>query len=83
VLNRFSSRPWCLLTATGIGWLNGIGNLVGAAAPVIMGWVIAMSGGNFAYGLFVIVAGSVICSGFYLALHVRLRLHARRTGFAH
>jgi sugar phosphate permease len=43
------------LTATGVGVLNGLGNLVSSVIPLFMGFIVQMSGGNYSYGLLVIV----------------------------
>jgi len=45
--------------AAGIGLINGIGNLIGALAPVLIGTVIAQTG-SFESGLLVLVAGPLI-----------------------
>ena len=46
-------------TATGIGVINGIGNLVGACAPALIGAIVAWSG-TYQTGLLVIVVASVL-----------------------
>ena len=46
-------------TATGIGVINGIGNLVGACAPALIGWIVAVTG-SYQTGLLVIVIASVL-----------------------
>jgi sugar phosphate permease len=43
------------LTSTGIGVLNGIGNIVSSFIPPIMGWIVVSSGGNYSTGLLAIV----------------------------
>ncbi|MEJ0093194.1 MAG: MFS transporter [Methylocella sp.] len=48
-------------TSTGIGVINGIGNLVGAFAPALIGWVVATTG-TFQTGLLVVVVASVLGS---------------------
>jgi sugar phosphate permease len=48
-------------TATGIGIINGIGNLVGACAPAVIGFIVAATG-SFQAGLLVIVIASVLGS---------------------
>jgi sugar phosphate permease len=45
--------------AAGIGALNGISNLVGACAPVLIGWIIGRTG-NFNTGLMVIVLAAML-----------------------
>jgi len=45
--------------AAGIGWINGIGNLVAAFAPVVIGNSIARTG-SFEAGLLVLVVGALI-----------------------
>ena len=50
------------LTSTGIGVLNGIGNLVGSIIPPIMGAIVQASSGNYGYGLLVIVLLPMIFS---------------------
>jgi sugar phosphate permease len=49
------------VTATGIGVINGIGNLVGACAPALIGWIVALTG-NFQTGLLVVVVASILGS---------------------
>jgi sugar phosphate permease len=49
------------VTSTGIGVINGIGNLVGACAPALIGWIVARTG-NFQTGLLVVVIASVLGS---------------------
>ena len=46
-------------TATGIGIINGIGNLVGACAPAVIGFIVAGTG-SYKAGLLVIVIASVL-----------------------
>ena len=46
-------------TATGIGVINGIGNLVGACAPALIGAIVAATG-SYQTGLLVIVVASVL-----------------------
>ena len=48
-------------TATGIGIINGIGNLVGACAPASIGFIVAGTG-SYKAGLLVIVVASVLGS---------------------
>jgi sugar phosphate permease len=47
--------------ATGVGVYNGIGNLVGAFAPLAMGMIIAATG-SYATGLLVIIGAAIIGS---------------------
>jgi sugar phosphate permease len=47
------------VTASGVGVYNGVGNLIGASSPLIMGWIIG-SAGNFNAGLMVLVLAGVI-----------------------
>jgi cyanate permease len=49
------------VTSTGIGVINGIGNLVGACAPALIGWIVALTG-NFQTGLLVVVVASILGS---------------------
>jgi sugar phosphate permease len=49
------------VTSTGIGVINGIGNLAGAFAPSLIGWIVAVTG-NFQAGLLVVVIASVLGS---------------------
>ncbi len=49
------------LTSTGIGIINGVGNLLGALAPTLIGLIIARTG-NFQIGLLVIVFASIFGS---------------------
>ena len=49
------------VTASGVGVYNGVGNLVGAASPLAMGWIIGEVG-NFNAGLMVLVLAGVIGS---------------------
>jgi sugar phosphate permease len=49
------------VTASGVGVYNGVGNLVGAASPLLMGWIIGAVG-NFNAGLMVLVLAGVIGS---------------------
>jgi cyanate permease len=44
-----------------VGVYNGIGNLVGAFAPLVMGWLIAKTGA-FDAGLMVLVLAAVVGS---------------------
>ncbi len=46
------------LTATGVGAVNGVGNLLGAVTPLIMGIILAQTG-SYNAGLMVIVLGSI------------------------
>jgi hypothetical protein len=43
------------LTSTGIGVLNGIGNIVSSFVPLLIGMIVAASGGNYGTGLLTIV----------------------------
>jgi nitrate/nitrite transporter NarK len=47
------------LTASGIGMVNGVGNLMGALTPVVMGAILA-STGSYNAGLMVIVLGPIL-----------------------
>jgi sugar phosphate permease len=47
------------VTASGVGVYNGIGNLIGASSPLLMGWIIGTTG-NFNAGLMVLVLAGVI-----------------------
>ena len=47
------------VTASGVGVYNGIGNLIGASSPLLMGWIIG-SAGNFNAGLMVLVVAGVV-----------------------
>jgi sugar phosphate permease len=49
------------VTSSGVGVYNGVGNLVGAASPLLMGWIIGAVG-NFNAGLMVLVLAGVIGS---------------------
>lgn len=53
--------------AAGVGVYNGIGNLVGAFAPLAMGMIIS-STGNYATGLLVIIGAAIIGSGAMIPL---------------
>lgn len=64
------------VTSTAVGVYNGIGNLVGACAPVLMGWLIARTG-TFDAGLMVLVLAAVAGSFAMLPL-LRYRRHAVR-----
>jgi len=55
------------LTATGFGIYAGIANLVGAAAPFVMGTLIGRSG-NFEAGLLVIVLSCIVLSASMLPM---------------
>jgi cyanate permease len=47
------------VTSSGVGVYNGVGNLVGAFSPLLMGWIIGVAG-DFNAGLMVLViAGTV------------------------
>jgi sugar phosphate permease len=46
------------VTSTAVGVYNGIGNLVGAFAPLVMGWLIAKTG-TFDAGLMVLVLAAI------------------------
>jgi cyanate permease len=61
--------------AAGIGWINGIGNLVAAFAPVLIGAIIARTG-NFEAGLLVLVVGPLISAACLFSL-ARLRYGER------
>lgn len=58
--------------AAGVGVFNGVGNLVGSLAPVLMGWLIGTSG-SFNSGLMVLVVAPLI-SAVSLFTMARLRL---------
>lgn len=60
------------LTSTGIGVINGIGNLVGAMAPIAIGWLIDRTG-SFQVGLLVIVFAGIF-GGLSLVPLVRSRI---------
>jgi sugar phosphate permease len=47
------------VTASGVGVYNGVGNLIGASSPLLMGWIIGTTG-NFNAGLMVLVLAGVI-----------------------
>jgi predicted MFS family arabinose efflux permease len=47
------------VTASGVGVYNGVGNLIGASSPLLMGWIIGTVG-NFNAGLMVLVLAGVI-----------------------
>jgi sugar phosphate permease len=47
------------VTSSGVGVYNGVGNLVGACSPLLMGWIIGVAG-NFNAGLMVLVFSGVI-----------------------
>ena len=47
------------VTASGVGVYNGIGNLIGASSPLLMGWIIG-SAGNFNAGLMILVVAGVV-----------------------
>jgi sugar phosphate permease len=47
------------VTASGVGVYNGVGNLIGASSPLIMGWIIGRAG-NFNAGLMVLVLAGVV-----------------------
>lgn len=49
------------VTASGVGVYNGVGNLIGASSPLLMGWIIGTSH-NFDAGLMVLVAAGVVGS---------------------
>ncbi len=53
--------------AAGIGLINGIGNLVGALAPVLIGTIVAKTG-SFDAGLLVLVAGPLISAACLFSL---------------
>jgi sugar phosphate permease len=53
--------------AAGVGVYNGIGNLVGAFAPLAMGMIIS-STGNYSTGLLVIIGAAIIGSGAMIPL---------------
>jgi len=47
------------VTASGVGVYNGVGNLIGALSPLLMGWIIGATG-NFDAGLMVLVLAGVV-----------------------
>jgi sugar phosphate permease len=47
------------VTASGVGVYNGVGNLIGASSPLLMGWIIGTTG-NFNAGLMVLVLAGVV-----------------------
>jgi sugar phosphate permease len=47
------------VTASGVGVYNGVGNLIGASSPLLMGWIIGALG-NFNAGLMVLVLAGVV-----------------------
>jgi sugar phosphate permease len=47
------------VTSSGVGVYNGVGNLIGACSPLLMGWIIGIAG-NFNAGLMVLVLSGVI-----------------------
>jgi len=47
------------VTSSGVGVYNGVGNLVGACSPLLMGWIIGVAG-NFDAGLMVLVLSGMI-----------------------
>jgi sugar phosphate permease len=49
------------VTSSGVGVYNGVGNLIGAASPLLMGWIIGAVG-NFNAGLMVLVLAGVVGS---------------------
>jgi sugar phosphate permease len=49
------------VTASGVGVYNGVGNLIGACSPLLMGWIIGAAG-NFNAGLMVLVLAGVVGS---------------------
>jgi len=49
------------VTASGVGVYNGVGNLIGASSPLLMGWIIGTSH-NFDAGLMVLVTAGVVGS---------------------
>ena len=56
--------------ATAVGIANGTGNVVGALAPVAVGWVIGMTG-SFDAGFMVLVAASILGGAMLLPLMKR------------
>jgi sugar phosphate permease len=54
-------------TASGVGVYNGVGNLIGACSPLLMGWIIGAAG-NFNAGLMVLVLAGVVGSCVMLPL---------------
>ena len=48
-------------TASGVGVYNGVGNLIGACSPLLMGWIIGAAG-NFNAGLMVLMLAGVVGS---------------------
>jgi len=53
--------------AAGVGVYNGIGNLIGAFAPLAMGMIISTTG-NYSTGLLVIIGAAIIGSGAMIPL---------------
>lgn len=49
------------VTASGVGIYNGVGNLIGACSPLLMGWIIGTAG-NFNAGLLVLVGAGLVGS---------------------
>jgi sugar phosphate permease len=47
------------VTSSGVGVYNGVGNLIGACSPLLMGWIIGVAG-NFNAGLMVLVLSGMI-----------------------
>jgi sugar phosphate permease len=47
------------VTSSGVGVYNGVGNLIGACSPLLMGWIIGVAG-NFDAGLMVLVLSGMI-----------------------
>jgi cyanate permease len=47
------------VTASGFGVYNGVGNLIGASSPLLMGWIIG-STGDFNAGLMVLIFSGVV-----------------------
>jgi predicted MFS family arabinose efflux permease len=58
------------VTSLGIGVYNGIGNLIGACAPLLMGWLIGRTG-SFDTGLLVLVCAAIFGSCAILPLAAR------------
>ena len=47
------------MTASGVGVYNGVGNLIGASSPLLMGWIIRTAG-DFNAGLMALVIAGVV-----------------------
>ena len=58
IVMAVSAGFWgCALPPLGV--YNGIGNLIGASSPLLMGWIIG-SAGNFNAGLMILVVAGVV-----------------------